>query len=155
MLLSIVFSKGSDMARTLKLLCALSIALASSHMVSGCASNEEQEDMRLVVNAAEDQVKGCLFLGNFETTPRATIENARYDLKLITVRRGGTHMVERYAYADLMNRLSDDMGIAITARIYKCPAGKGSTVDNPASRVKLEYDLPQPSVNNDDPLFFR
>ena len=49
MLLSIVFSKGSDMARTLKLLCALSIALASSHMVSGCASNEEQEDMRLVV----------------------------------------------------------------------------------------------------------
>lgn len=155
MLLSIVFSKGSDMARTLKLLCALSIALASSHMVSGCASNEEQDDMRLVVNAAEDQVKGCLFLGNFETTPRATIENARYDLKLITVRRGGTHMVERYAYADLMNRLSDDMGIAITARIYKCPAGKGSTVDNPASRVKLEYDLPQPSVNNDDPLFFR
>lgn len=143
------------MARTLKLLCALSIALASSHMVSGCASNEEQDDMRLVVNAAEDQVKGCLFLGNFETTPRATIENARYDLKLITVRRGGTHMVERYAYADLMNRLSDDMGIAITARIYKCPAGKGSTVDNPASRVKLEYDLPQPSVNNDDPLFFR
>lgn len=143
------------MARTLKLLCALSIALASSHMVSGCASNEEHEDMRLVVNAAEDQVKGCLFLGNFETTPRATIENARYDLKLITVRRGGTHMVERYAYADLMNRLSDDMGIAITARIYKCPAGKGSTVDNPASRVKLEYDLPQPSVNNDDPLFFR
>ena len=143
------------MARTLKLLCALSIALASFNMVSGCASNEEQEDMRLVVNAAEDQVKGCLFLGNFETTPRATIENARYDLKLITVRRGGTHMVERYAYADLMNRLSDDMGIAITARIYKCPAGKGSTVDNPASRVKLEYDLPQPSVNNDDPLFFR
>lgn len=143
------------MARTLKLLCALSIALASSHMVSGCASNEEQDDMRLVVNAAEDQVKGCLFLGNFETTPRATIENARYDLKLITVRRGGTHMVERYAYADLMNRLSDDMGIAITARIYKCPSGKGSTVDNPASRVKLEYDLPQPSVNNDDPLFFR
>ena len=155
MILSIVFSKGLDMARTLKLLCALSIALASSHMVSGCASNEEQEDMRLVVNAAEDQVKGCLFLGNFETTPRATIENARYDLKLITVRRGGTHMVERYAYADLMNRLSDDMGIAITARIYKCPAGKGSTIDNPASRVKLEYDLPQPSVNNDDPLFFR
>lgn len=143
------------MAPTLKLLCALSIALASAHMVSGCASNEEQEGMRLVVNAAEDQVKGCLFLGNFETSPRATIENARYDLKLITVRRGGTHMVERYAYADLMNRLSDDMGIAITARIYKCPAGKGSTVDNPASRVKLEYDLPQPSVNNDDPLFFR
>lgn len=143
------------MARARKLLCALTLAFTSAQLLSGCASNEEKEGMRLVINAAEDQVKGCLFLGNFETTPRATIENARYDLKLIAVRRGGTHIVEQQAYADLMNRLSDDMGIAISARIYKCPVGKGSTVDNPAARVKLEYDLPQPSVNNDDPWFIR
>lgn len=145
------------MLRTPKLCSALSLSIAAAAVlfVSGCASDDEHEGIRLVINADASGVKGCTFLGNFETTPRATIENARYDLKLITVRRGGTHLVEQHAYVDRMNKLTDDMGIAITGRIYRCPAGVGSTIDNPDARVKLEYDLPHPSVNNDDPFFWR
>ena len=70
------------------------------------------------------------------------------------MRLGATHLVESYAYARPINRLSRDMmGIALSGRAYLCPEGVGPAKSDPKAYQVLPYDLPHPEVNDDDPFY--
>lgn len=124
-------------------------------LLSACTSAYDEAAAQRVITALPHEVRGCTFLGNVDTAPRITIENARFDLKLKAATLGATHITESYAYAQLLNRLSSDMGIALSGRAYACPQGLGPIVSNQQAQARLNYDLPQPSLNDDDPYFYR
>lgn len=122
-------------------------------LIGGCVSNQAQYAAR-VKTVLPSEVTGCSFLGTVDTGARATIENARFDLQVLAGRKGATHLVESYAYARPINRLSRDMmGIALSGRAYLCPEGVGPDKSNHQAYQKLPYDLPHPEVNNDDPFY--
>lgn len=133
----------------LALICAFTVGL----LLSGCASDAASSAAQ-VKTVLPEEVSTCRFLGTVDTTPRATIENARFDLQVLAGRMGATHLVETYAYARPINRLSRDMmGIALSGRAYLCPEGVGPTSSNPQAYQALPYDLPHPEVNDDDPFY--
>lgn len=121
--------------------------------IGGCVSNQAQYAAQVKTVWPQD-VTGCSFLGTVDTGARATIENARFDLQVLAGRLGATHLVESYAYARPINRLSRDMmGIALSGRAYLCPEGVGPDKSDPKAYQVLPYDLPHPEVNNDDPFY--
>ncbi len=122
-------------------------------LIGGCVSNQAQYAAQVKTVWPQD-VAGCSFLGTVDTGARATIENARFDLQVLAGRLGATHLVESYAYARPINRLSRDMmGIALSGRAYLCPEGVGPAKSDPKAYQVLPYDLPHPEVNDDDPFY--
>lgn len=122
-------------------------------LLNACVSDQAQYAAR-VTTALPQEVSECRFLGSVDAHPRATIENARFDLQVAAGRLGATHVVELYAYAAPLNRLARDMqGIGLTGRAYLCQEGKGPTYSKPEAFKTLPYDLPHPEVNNDDPFY--
>lgn len=132
------------------LLCSFSSAI----VLNGCTSAQDEALANSVITALPNEVRGCVFLGNVDTAPRMTIENARFDLKLKAGMIGATHVTESYAYAQLLNRLSRDVGIALSGRAYRCPHGLGPIISDPQAKARLPYSLPQPTLNDDDPFYW-
>lgn len=113
---------------------------------------ENEQAAAQVISVQESAVSQCTFLEEIDTPARATIGNARYELKLAASRLGATHVVERFAYAQPYNNLDWELGIALTGRAYRCPTGTGPQQDDPSSFKTLPYDMPHPEVNRDDPM---
>lgn len=130
-------------------------ACFSAALLSACTSAHDEAMAERVITAMPTEVRGCTFLGNVDTAPRMTIENARFDLKLKAASIGATHIIESYAYAQLLNRLSSDVGIALSGRAYRCPEGLGPITNETKGQARIPYNLPQPTLNDDDPYFWR
>lgn len=131
----------------------LALSAAFMLLLSGCASDQAHYAAQVKTVLPSD-VAGCSLIGPVDTGARATIENARFDLQVKAGQLGASHLVETYAYARPINRLSRDMmGIALSGRAYLCPEGVGPTQSNPEAYQVLPYDLPHPEVNNDDPFY--
>lgn len=133
---------------------ALAAAVACAPLLNGCSSAYDEAMAFGVITALPYEVRGCAFLGNVDTPPRMTIENARYDLKLKAAKLGASHLVETYAYGQLLNRLSVDVGVALSGRAYRCPLDVGPVMNNPYGQAHIQYGLPQPTLNLDDRYFY-
>lgn len=142
-------SQVSAALRGLTLVCC---GVLGASLLTGCSIAENEEAAQKVISASADSVKGCTFLGDVDSIARATLPNARYELKLAASKLGATHVVETAAYAQPYNNLEWDLGIALSGRAYKCPVGQGPVENNPQSYKELPYDMPHPEVNRDDPL---
>lgn len=138
-----------------KHLLSVGILLSSfiaSFMLSGCSNSVQESAAEAVISSPASAVKHCQFLEEIDTIARATIGNARYELKSKAAALGATHVVELYAYAEPFNSFSWDLGVALTGRAYRCPQGTGPLDDDPDALKSLPYDMPHPEVNRDDPL---
>ena len=111
--------------RLLPLLAALAL--------SGCYSDEEIEKAESVITALPTEIAGCVFLGNVDTVPLGTIDQARFQLQYYASRLGATHLVETHAYAGAVAYTI--IGVALSGRAYRCPPGKGPLLPDPASRL--------------------
>lgn len=131
------------------LLCSVS----STFVLNGCTSAQDEIMAQGVITALPTEVQGCVFLGNVDTAPRITAENARFDLKLKAASLGATHVTESYAFAQLINRLSPDVGVALSGRAYRCPEGLGPIINSEDAKARVPYNLPQPTLNDDDPFY--
>lgn len=136
----------------LRLLALMSCGVLGASLLTGCSLAENEAAASSVISASSDSVKACTFLGDIDTIARATLPNARYELKLAASKLGATHVVETAAYALPYNNLEWDLGIALSGRAYKCPVGQGPNVNDPNSFKQLPYDMPHPEVNRDDPM---
>lgn len=133
-----------------KFLYLFLITVLSSLGLTACSSYATKSYGGVVIAQAYE-VRGCAFIGNIDTPPRYTIDNARYDLLVRAASIGATHVVENYAYATALSRFNMEQGIALSGRAYMCPNNTGPIINNPRGMVHLQYDLPHPEVNNDDP----
>lgn len=95
-------------------------AAAALCLGAGCASEEEIAMANAVTTALPEEIKGCKFMGDVDVGGHATIENARFSLKLKTAKLGANFLVETHAYAQLLALRS--VGVALSGRAYKCPA---------------------------------
>lgn len=130
--------------------CMLALGLT----LTGCSLSEDEQVAAAILSSSEEGVKGCTFLKEIDTRARATIGNARYELKLAASKIGATHVVEMFAYATTYNNLDWELGIALTGRAYLCQNGQGIKQEDPSSYKELPYDMPHPGVNRDDPMTF-
>lgn len=152
--LSTEYSYKRLLTRSGLLLSAAVLALGPLTLTGCSTMQEETSQAQRVINAAQDEVQGCTFIQELTIQPRATMGNARHDLKLKAAQAGATHVVETFAYTAPINRLTRDMyGIALTGRSYLCPAGTGPTKDNLKAQARLKEDIPHPEVNDDDPFY--
>ncbi len=110
----------------------LSCALASI-LLSGCASEAERAAAHNIITVLPDAVQDCVFLGEVDSTARASLGNSRFEAKLAAARLGATHMVEVHTYAAQMT--NRDFGSALSGRAYKCPAGT-AVADDPEALLE-------------------
>ena len=107
----------------------LLLGLAGSLLLSGCVSDFERNIAYKVITALPQEVQNCEFIADVDTTPRATVNNARFDLKLQAAKLGATHVVETHAYAAPIGLyFSPDIGVALSGRAYICPEGIGPKI---------------------------
>ena len=132
---------------------ALGTALSLMLTLSSCTNVQDEQEATRVITALPTEVQGCTFLGDLDTTPRITMSNARFELKRMAAKLGATHVVETLNYPQRVNRMSWDMGVALSGRAYLCPEGLGPKVNNPQGELKMPDFMPQPSLNSDRPIF--
>lgn len=97
--------------------------------LSGCVSDFERDIAYKIITALPQEVEGCQFIADVDTTPRATVNNARFDLRLQAAKLGATHVVETHAYAAPIGLyFSPDVGVALSGRAYICPEGSGPVI---------------------------
>ncbi len=116
----------------LPLICALLCPL------SGCLSEAEINAAKKVITALPQEVLGCTFLADVDSSGSAIIENARFFLQLEASRHGATHVVEQFAYPVLIGPRT--IGVAMTGRAYRCPVGSGPKVEG--ERAHLPFEIP-------------
>ena len=124
----------------------LPIAAFMVVVLTGCMSAEEQAAANKVITALPTEVEGCTFIADVDNSgPYATVHMARFNLKHQAAQMGATHLVEKYAYtAHISFKL---LGVVLSGRAYKCPAGKGPILDN--EKGKLQYDFPMTDPEQD------
>ena len=117
-------------------------------VLSSCYSDAEVSDANKVITALPQEIEGCSFIKDVDTIgARATIEQARFELKLKASRMGATHLVETHVYPGVLAR--GLLGVGLSARAYRCPAGKGPKLDN--EEGKTRYEIPAYAIYfNDD-----
>ena len=102
------------------------IPIISALLLSACVTDIERQQASTVITALPQEVAGCTFLANVDTTARATITNARFDLRLQAANVGATHVVETHVYTSPIGfYYSPDVGVALSGRAYLCPKGLG------------------------------
>ncbi len=107
----------------------LLISATGAFLLSGCVSDFERNIAYKVITSLPQEVEGCEFIADVDTTPRATVNNARFDLKLQAAKLGATHVVETHAYAAPIGLyFSPDIGVALSGRAYICPEGIGPKI---------------------------
>ena len=109
------------------------LLLAAMSALYGCTSQAELDMAQNVITALPNEVEGCEFIDNVDTTGAFNIQGGRTYLKLQTARLGGTHLVETIAYPVQMS-FRGDLGVGLSGRAYKCPVGKGPKVYEPMSK---------------------
>lgn len=120
-------------------IAAAALLAAGTLTLSGCYSDTELADAHKVITALPQEVAGCVFLGDVDTYgARALISQARFDLKLQASKMGATHLVETFAWPGVLTRSM--LGVGLSGRAYRCPAGKGPITDNAEGRVA--YEIP-------------
>lgn len=120
------------------MLAAAAIAVAAAAL-SGCYSDAEVADAHKVITALPQEVAGCVFVGDVDTYgARAIISQARFDLKMQAAKLGATHLVETFVWPGVITRSL--LGVGLSGRAYRCPAGKGPLVDN--AEGHLAYEIP-------------
>ncbi|MGN0915184.1 MAG: hypothetical protein ACI4NE_02355 [Succinivibrio sp.] len=136
----------------MRLLSVLFFALAA--LLQGCYSDDEIASAHKIITALPTEIEGCTFVADLDSGGFATIENARFYLKHLTVKAGGTHLVETYAVPTVITART--VGVILSGRAYKCPLGLGPKVESEESRTKI--DLPSADMligPDDDPPFSR
>lgn len=132
---------------------ALGTALSIMLTLSACTSVQEEQEAARVITALPTEVQGCTFLCDLDTAPRITMSSARFELKRMAALLGATHVVETLNYPQRLNRMTWDVGVALSGRAYLCPEGLGPKVNNPQGELKMPEFMPHPSLNSDQPLF--
>ena len=127
----------------------LPVAATLALSLNGCYSDLEIAKANQVMTALPEEVQGCTFLGNVDTGPVGTIQTARFQLQYDAAKLGATHLVETHAYAGALTL--NLVGVALSGRAYKCPAGLGPKVAN--KNGQLEFEIPPAhTVFADDPF---
>ncbi len=103
--------------------------------MTACISQEEIDEANLVVTAMAVEVQGCTFLGDVDVSPRATMGNARFELKRKAALLKATHVVEINAFCAPIGPFPD-FGYAMTGRAYWCPEGLGPKVSIPQANLE-------------------
>ena len=129
------------------------VALSVSTLLTACVSPQEEAQARRVITALPQEVAGCTFLGDVDSYSRATIGNARFEVKLKAARLGATHLVEMHVFPQLMGP-SFDFGYVLTGRAYLCPPGLGPKLPHPQAQLPTPKLPTPPSVNMGDDDFF-
>ncbi len=126
----------------------IALMLSMASVLSACYSDAEVSDANKVITALPQEIDGCSFITDVDTIgARATLEQARFELKLKASRVGATHLVETHVYPGVLAR--GLLGVGLSARAYKCPAGKGPKLDNDEGKTK--YEIPAYAIYfNDD-----
>lgn len=104
-------------------------------LATSCISQEEIDEVNKVVTAMPSEVQGCTFVGDVDVSPRATMGNARFDMKRKALYLGATHVVEINAFCAPIGAFPD-FGYAMTGRAYWCPEGLGPKVAIPEARLE-------------------
>ncbi|SFS38172.1 hypothetical protein SAMN02910357_00432 [Succinivibrio dextrinosolvens] len=124
----------------------LSIAACLATVLTGCMSAEEQAAANRIITALPTEVEGCTFIADVDNSgPYSTVHMARFNLKHQAAQMGATHLVEKYAYTSHITFKL--LGVVLSGRAYKCPAGKGPILDN--EKGKLQYDFPMTDPEQD------
>ncbi|MGN0902662.1 MAG: hypothetical protein ACI4M9_05190 [Succinivibrio sp.] len=133
----------------------ISVLLAAlTTLLQGCYSDDEINSAHKIITALPTEIEGCTFVADLDSGGFATIENARFYLKHLTVKAGGTHLVETHAVPTVISART--VGVILSGRAYKCPLGLGPKVESEESRTKI--DLPSADMligPDDDPPFSR
>ena len=118
---------------------------AMTLLLGGCISAEEKAQAKKIVTALPHEVIGCTFIADIDNSgPHSTIGQARFALMLEAAKLGGTHMVEMHAFpAHITFRL---IGVELSARVYKCPEGRGPTVTRDEALMKVDYPMVDPEI---------
>lgn len=123
-----------------------SIATCIAVVLTGCMSAEEQAAANKVITALPTEVEGCTFIADVDNNgPYSTVGMARFNLKHQAAQMGATHLVEKYAHTEHISFKL--LGVVLSGRAYKCPAGKGPIVNN--ENGKLQYDFPMTDPEQD------
>ena len=130
---------------------AAAVLALSAALLSGCYSDKEIADANAVMTALPQEVTGCKFLADVDTSgARAAIGAARFSLKYETSKLGGTHLVETHAWPGILTH--GMIGVGLSGRAYKCSDGLGPKTENPEAQLK--YDIPSwDSLFPDDEFF--
>ena len=115
------------------------LTVSSAWLLNGCYSDAEMQSATKVITALPQEVAGCTFIADVDTNgARAMMEQARLELKIKAAKLGATHLVETFVYPGVLTRSL--LGVGLSARAYKCPAGKGPIVEN--KEVQKKYEIP-------------
>lgn len=115
--------------------------LLSSVLICSCYSQEQIDSANKIITALSTEIEGCTFIKDIDSNAAARIENARFELKMKAESIGGTHIVETHAYPTRL--IGRSVGVVLSARVYKCPLGKGPLVASEGSLTKT------PDINID------
>lgn len=81
------------------------LVLGAALSLNGCYSDQELADASRVITALPEEIKGCVFLGDVDTSGAlAMMEQARFELKMKASRLGATHLVETFVYPGVLTR---------------------------------------------------
>ena len=138
------------MRSQVKTLLSVVVTLSFVALLNGCYSDAEMQSAGKVITALPQEVAGCTFVGDVDTNgARAMMEQARLELKIKAAKLGATHLVETFVYPGVLTRSL--LGVGLSARAYKCPAGKGPIVESKDGQKKYEippYEVFYPDEND-------
>ena len=107
----------------------------------------DYEDAEDLINSIKSGNPNAIkrFIADIDNSgPHSTIGQARFALMLEAAKLGGTHMVEMHAFpAHITFRL---IGVELSARVYKCPEGRGPTVTRDEALMKVDYPMVDPEI---------
>ena len=115
--------------------------ILSTPLICSCYSQEQIDRANNVITALATEIEGCTFIKDIDSNAAARIESARFELKMKADSIGGTHIVETHAYPTRL--IGRTVGVVLSARVYKCPLGKGPLVASEESLTKT------PDINID------
>ena len=75
-------------------MCKIILVILISLLLQGCYSKEEIQSAEKIINASSEEVSSCLLLDTIQSHGNLSLDNARFQLKLIASRLGATHLVE-------------------------------------------------------------
>lgn len=115
--------------------------ILSTPLICSCYSQEQIDGANNVITALATEIDGCTFIKDIDSNAAARIESARFELKMKAASLQGTHIVETHAFPTRL--IGRTVGVVLSARVYRCPLGKGPVLAAPESLTKT------PDINID------
>lgn len=135
-------------------MCKIILVILISLLLQGCYSKEEIQSAEKIINASSEEVSSCLLLDTIQSHGNLSLDNARFQLKLIASRLGATHLVETKTLPYIFDE--NFIGVILKGQAFKCPLEQGPIKDNEKSKLTFSPDEYQYLLysNFDDGFFF-